>query len=93
MSCSADLPFVGRSAVVEATKEEKPQTVRKRRSALHWTSKKSPLGRGGWRAAADGVGGWSVATHPRAWRPLPLPRGDSHFLRSRTSRLLESLGL
>ena len=63
MSCSTDLPFVGRSTVVEATKEEKPQTVRKRRSALHWTSKKSPLGRGGWHAtavaAADGVGGWS----------------------------------
>jgi hypothetical protein len=63
VSCSADLPSVGRSAAVEATKEEKPQTVRKRRSALHWTSKKSPLERGGWRAtavaAADGVGGWS----------------------------------
>ena len=27
MSCSADLPSVGRSAAVEATKEEKPQTV------------------------------------------------------------------
>ena len=35
MSCSADLPFVGRSAVVEATKEEKPQTVSLRLEFTH----------------------------------------------------------
>jgi hypothetical protein len=66
VSCSADLPFVGRSAVVEATKEEKPQTVRKRRSALHWTSKIPSWE--GWLArdgSRDGRrGGWLVSGNP-----------------------------